>query len=167
MSICINATGLSGPKYAGHRYRHSPQRCRGFVWQVILKERGEESAFSLKQYEPLVEPVSQAGNKKHTHLSVPVTKVDAQSAHSSNDRHQWLYCVTVDNWLELFVVFAGKPAFVNNPVSPHSKLSINCITPMQAAATAGAGFSNFKKLQRQRMRKHCILVLLWSQSLII
>jgi len=61
------------------------------------------------------------------HVSFVVAEVDAQHGHGADDRHQRLDRVTVDDWLELLVVFAREAAFVDNSTSVTSTHLANIV----------------------------------------
>lgn len=51
------------------------------------------------------------------HLSVIVGIFNVQSIHGTYNGDKRLYCITVDNWFEHFVVFLSESTFVNNPAA--------------------------------------------------
>lgn len=56
------------------------------------------------------------------YITIVVAEVDTQHGHGTNDGDQRLDRVTVDDWLELLVVFTRETAFVDDSASvtsPH------------------------------------------------
>jgi len=60
-----------------------------------------------------------------TYVSFVVAEVDAEHGHSTDDGDKRLDGVTVDDRLELLVVFAGETAFVDDSVPVTNASSIS------------------------------------------
>jgi len=48
------------------------------------------------------------------YLSIFVTEVNAERAHGTNNRHQRLGCVAIDDRLELFIILACESTLMND-----------------------------------------------------